>query len=351
MNKNEVLKNIFGYDEFREGQAQLVDALLAGRDAFGIMPTGAGKSICYQVPALMLPGITLVISPLISLMKDQVAALNQAGVRAAFLNSSLTYRQYLKALDNARNGLYKIIYVAPERLITDNFMDFALSGNISFISIDEAHCISHWGQDFRPSYTAIADFIDQLSVRPVVGAFTATATEKVEEDVIDKLKLKNPLIIKTGFDRKNLRFMVKVPKDKYKDIRLYLREHSEESGVIYCITRKAVEEVCDQLNKDGFPQPAIMPDFLMKNVNRIKKISSTIIKKSLWLLMHSVWGSINQMFVLLFITICLKILRATIRKQDEPEETVYLLNAFCFTAAVMLLPINFSLNKIAKMNF
>lgn len=252
MNKNEVLKNIFGYDEFREGQAQLVDALLNGQDAFGIMPTGAGKSICYQVPALLFPGITLVISPLISLMKDQVAALNQAGVRAAFLNSSLTFRQYLKAIDNARSGMYKIIYVAPERLITDNFMDFALSSNISFISIDEAHCISHWGQDFRPSYTAIADFIDQLPVRPVVGAFTATATEKVEEDVIDKLKLKKPLIIKTGFDRKNLRFIVKAPKDKYKDIRLYLREHSEESGVIYCITRKAVEEVCDQLNKDGF---------------------------------------------------------------------------------------------------
>lgn len=247
-----MLKSIFGYDEFREGQSQLVDALLNGQDAFGIMPTGAGKSICYQVPALMFPGITLVISPLISLMKDQVAALNQAGVRAAFLNSSLTYRQYLKAIDNARHGMYKIIYVAPERLMTDNFMDFAMHANISFVSIDEAHCISHWGQDFRPSYVGIADFIERLPKRPVVGAFTATATEKVQEDVITQLRLKNPLLIKTGFDRKNLRFMVKTPKDKYKEIRLYLREHTDESGVIYCITRKAVEEVCEQLDRDGF---------------------------------------------------------------------------------------------------
>lgn len=252
MNKNEVLKSIFGYDEFREGQSKLVDALLNGQDAFGIMPTGAGKSICYQVPALMFAGITLVISPLISLMKDQVAALNQAGVRAAFLNSSLTYRQYLKAIDNARHGMYKIIYVAPERLMTDNFMDFAMQANISFVSIDEAHCISHWGQDFRPSYVGIADFIERLPKRPVVGAFTATATEKVQEDVITQLRLKNPILVKTGFDRKNLRFLVKTPKDKLKEIRLYLREHGDESGVIYCITRKAVEEVCEQLDRDGF---------------------------------------------------------------------------------------------------
>lgn len=252
MNKNEVLKSIFGYDEFREGQSKLVDALLNGQDAFGIMPTGAGKSICYQVPALMFAGITLVISPLISLMKDQVAALNQAGVRAAFLNSSLTYRQYLKAIDNARHGMYKIIYVAPERLMTDNFMDFAIQANISFVSIDEAHCISHWGQDFRPSYVGIADFIERLPKRPVIGAFTATATEKVQEDVITQLRLKNPVLVKTGFDRKNLRFLVKTPKDKFKEIRLYLHEHRDESGVIYCITRKAVEEVCEQLDRDGF---------------------------------------------------------------------------------------------------
>lgn len=252
MNKNEVLKSIFGYDEFREGQSKLVDALLNGQDAFGIMPTGAGKSICYQVPALMFTGITLVISPLISLMKDQVAALNQAGVRAAFLNSSLTYRQYLKAIDNARHGMYKIIYVAPERLMTDNFMDFAMQANISFVSIDEAHCISHWGQDFRPSYVGIADFIERLPKRPVIGAFTATATEKVQEDVITQLRLKNPVLVKTGFDRKNLRFLVKTPKDKFKEVRLYLHEHRDESGVIYCITRKAVEEVCEQLDRDGF---------------------------------------------------------------------------------------------------
>ena len=185
-------------------------------------------------------------------MKDQVAALNQAGVRAAFLNSSLTYRQYLKAIDNARHGLYKIIYVAPERLSTDNFMDFALSANISLITVDEAHCISHWGQDFRPSYTAIADFVERLEKRPIMSAFTATATEKVQEDVIKQLRLKDPCLVKTGFDRKNLRFLVKNPKDKYKELRLFLREHSDESGVIYCITRKAVEAVCEQLKGDGF---------------------------------------------------------------------------------------------------
>ncbi len=248
----QVLKEIFGYDEFREGQRELVDGLIEGHDVFGIMPTGAGKSLCYQVPALVLNGITLVISPLISLMKDQVAALNQAGVRAAYLNSSLTFRQYLKALDNARQGVYKIIYVAPERLVSENFLDFAKQAKIALVSIDEAHCVSHWGQDFRPSYLTIADFIDQLPIRPRVGAFTATATEKVQQDITELLRLQEPRLVKTGFDRKNLRFMVRAPKDKYKELRRYLIEHETESGVIYCITRKSVEEVCDRLLADGY---------------------------------------------------------------------------------------------------
>ena len=186
--KYKVLKKYFGYDSFREGQEELIDTLLSGQDAFGIMPTGAGKSLCYEIPALMFSGITLVRSPLISLMKDQVAALNQAGVYAAYLNSSLTQGQYFKALNFAKNGKYKIIYVAPERLMTDSFLDFAMNADISFVSVDEVHCVSQWGQDFRPSYLKIVEFINKLPKRPVVGAFTATATQAVKEDVIRILK-------------------------------------------------------------------------------------------------------------------------------------------------------------------
>ena len=204
--KYELLKEYFGYDSFRPGQEHLIDSILKGRDVLGIMPTGAGKSICYQIPALMLPGITLVISPLISLMKDQVESLNQAGIHAAYLNSSLTYNQYLKALSFARQGRYKIIYVAPERLATMEFLAFSMQAEISMISVDEAHCVSQWGQDFRPSYLKIVDFIDQLPVRPVISAFTATATAQVRDDIIRILKLDRPALTTTGFDRKNLFF-------------------------------------------------------------------------------------------------------------------------------------------------
>ena len=247
-----ILKKYYGFDTFRDGQEELINSILAGQDTFGIMPTGAGKSICFQVPALLMPGITLVISPLISLMKDQVGALNQMGVHAAFLNSSLTFRQYLKALDNARNGQYKIIYVAPERLLTEEFQSFAMQADISMVSIDEVHCVSQWGQDFRPSYLKIVEFINLLPVRPVVSAFTATATKEVREDVVRILHLKTPKIIVTGFDRKNLYFAVQTPKDKYIALSNYLKEHKEESGVIYCATRKNVEEVCDKLSTEGY---------------------------------------------------------------------------------------------------
>lgn len=250
-NKYEVLKKYFGYDSFRNGQEPLIDAILSGRDVFGIMPTGAGKSICYQLPALMLSGITLVISPLISLMKDQVAALNQAGVYAAYLNSSLTQGQYFKALDFARGGKYKIIYVAPERLLTESFLDFAINADISFVSVDEVHCVSQWGQDFRPSYLKIVDFVQRLKKRPVIGAFTATATAQVRNDVMDILRLKEPKIVTTGFDRKNLSFFVKHTKDKKTELFKILREHYDESGIIYCITRKLVEEVYDALAERG----------------------------------------------------------------------------------------------------
>ena len=250
--KYEVLKRYFGYDSFREGQEILIDGILDGRDVLGIMPTGSGKSLCYQVPALILPGITLVVSPLISLMKDQVTALNQAGVHAAYLNSSLTTAQYYKALGYAREGRYPIIYVAPERLMTEAFLDFAMHVDIAMLAIDEAHCISQWGQDFRPSYLKIVDFIGKLPRRPVVSAFTATATKEVRDDIIDILQLQNPVMLTTGFDRKNLYFAVETPKDRYAAIRAYLEAHPGQGGIIYCLTRRNVEELCEKLIRDGF---------------------------------------------------------------------------------------------------
>lgn len=252
MNKYEILKKYYGYDLFREGQEELIDSILSGRDTFGVMPTGAGKSVCFQVPALMLPGITLVISPLISLMKDQVGTLNQMGVHAAYLNSSLTSNQYRLALQYAKEGRYKIIYVAPERLLTEEFMEFSRQAKISMVSIDEAHCVSQWGQDFRPSYLKITSFIEQLSTRPIISAFTATATKEVKEDVIRLLQLKNAMVVSTGFDRKNLFFSVRTSKDKYKEVLNLLVEHPGESGIIYCATRKSVEEVCSNLEREGY---------------------------------------------------------------------------------------------------
>lgn len=254
----DILKQYFGYDTFREGQRPLIDSVLKGRDVLGIMPTGAGKSMCFQIPALMMEGITLVISPLISLMKDQVGALNQAGVHAAFLNSSLTMGQYVKALRLAKEGRYKIIYVAPERLETEGFLEFALSENvhISFLAVDEAHCVSQWGQDFRPSYLKIMEFLKKLPYRPVVGAYTATATEDVRDDIMDILELQNPYVMTTGFDRENLHFAVKKPVDKYKELVHYLKDREKKfsgsSGIIYCLTRKNVEDICYRLRKEGF---------------------------------------------------------------------------------------------------
>lgn len=251
--KYNILKQYYGYDTFREGQEELIDAILDGRDVFGIMPTGAGKSVCYQLPALLMKGITLVISPLISLMKDQVRALNEMGVHAAYLNSSLTYNQYKLALANAARGQYKIIYVAPERLETKEFLEFALGADISMVSVDEAHCVSQWGQDFRPGYLKIHTFIEKLKLHPIVSAFTATATKEVQEDVTELLGLHDPKKVVTGFNRPNLYFGVSIPKDKKQTLRQYLSVHSDESGIVYCATRKGVEEVHEMLLKEGYP--------------------------------------------------------------------------------------------------
>lgn len=253
MTKHEILKKYFGYSSFREGQEKLIDSILEGKDTVGVMPTGAGKSICYQVPAVMLDGITLVVSPLISLMKDQVGALNQVGIRAAYLNSSLTQGQFRKALQLAKEGTYKIVYVAPERLESEEFLDFALHIKVAMLCIDEAHCISQWGQDFRPSYMKIPNFIEKLSERPVISAFTATATKTVREDMIRILKLEKHTLLVTGFDRSNLYFAVKKPKNKFGFVEKYVEDNCEKSGVIYCATRKNVEEVCYRLQSVGLP--------------------------------------------------------------------------------------------------
>lgn len=250
--KLSVLKDYFGHDSFRDGQEQIVDALLDGRDALCIMPTSAGKSMCYQIPALLFDGVTIVVSPLISLMKDQVGSLVQSGVPAAYINSSLSYPQFLRVLSNVEHGKYKIIYVAPERLLTDGFLDTCKKIKISMVAVDEAHCVSQWGQDFRPSYLKIISFVESLANRPIVGAFTATATNDVKEDIKKILRLENPFEITTGFDRPNLFFGVIKSSSKDEKLIDLIRERGDRSGIIYCATRKNVESVCELLCDNGF---------------------------------------------------------------------------------------------------
>lgn len=251
MDKYEVLREYFGYSNFRGGQERLIDAALSGRDVIGIMPTGGGKSLCYQIPAIMFPGVAIVISPLISLMKDQVMSLCDAGVSVAYLNSVNTLDEQRAVYSDLLKCKYKLLYIAPERLQMNSFVEIAKSLPISFIAVDEAHCISQWGNDFRPSYLQIADFIESLSDRPIVMAFTATATERVRLDIEKKLRLNAPVRVTTGFDRPNLSFSVETPESKSRELLNLVKARENKIGIIYCSTRKNVEKICDMLTSNG----------------------------------------------------------------------------------------------------
>ena len=252
MDSKEVLKEYFGYDSFRAGQEDIINAILEKKDVLAIMPTGAGKSLCYQVPAMMLSGITVVISPLISLMQDQVKSLNDVGINAAYVNSTLSESEIDGTLNMVLNGIYKIIYIAPERLESAKFCEFSKQADISMVTVDEAHCISQWGQDFRPSYLNILSFVKKLARRPIISAFTATATSKVRDDILQILSLERPVILTTGFDRSNLTFIVEKPMVKRRFLRSWLPEQNG-CGIIYCATQKQTEEVCNDLNAWGYP--------------------------------------------------------------------------------------------------
>ena len=253
MAKREVLRQYFGHTSFRPGQEALIDGILAGRDALGIMPTGGGKSLCYQVPALLLPGLTLVVSPLISLMKDQVAALNGVGIPAAFLNSALDAQAFQAVCREIRQGMHKLIYVAPERLLQEGFLALMQEQKIAQVAVDEAHCISQWGQDFRPSYRKITEFVARLPRRPVLSAFTATATAEVQADILTQLELRDPVKVVTGFDRPNLYFAVQQPKRKQPVLTALVETRRDRSGIVYCATRSGVEKICDLLCQRGIP--------------------------------------------------------------------------------------------------
>ena len=251
MQKLELLKTYWGYTGFRGAQEKVIDNILSGNDVLCVMPTGAGKSVCYQVPSLMLDGVTIVISPLISLMIDQVKSLVNMGIKAAYLNSNLTPKQQALALQRVSMGAYKIIYVAPEKLLTNSFVNLCKNIDISMVAVDEAHCISQWGQDFRPDYLKIVEFIKLLNKRPILSAFTATATTEVKEDIEKVLQLNNPFTITTGFDRPNLSFEVMHPKNKNTQLLSVVKENIDKCGIVYCNTRSNVEEVCDILCENG----------------------------------------------------------------------------------------------------
>ena len=250
--KTRILHDVFGYHSFRPGQDELIDAILVGRDTLGIMPTGGGKSICYQVPALVLPGLTLVLSPLISLMDDQVAALRRRGIDARAVSSSISPADKRSIFAEVRTGRVRILYLSPERLWTPEFQALAREVLISFVCIDESHCVSQWGREFRPAYLKIRDFIDSLPERPRVAAFTATASPEVRDDIIAFTGLRNPYILTTGFDRPNLYYEVLRPRDKWAELTGLLRTYRGTCGIIYCLTKASVESVTKKLNRQGF---------------------------------------------------------------------------------------------------
>lgn len=251
-NAREILKKYYGYDSFRKGQEKIINSILQGKDTFAIMPTGAGKSICYQIPSLLLEGLTLVISPLISLMKDQVDGLQSIGMPATFINSSIGFSEVQDRINKARNGEIKLLYIAPERLESEGFRQLLGFLEISLVAVDEAHCVSQWGHDFRPSYRCISDFIKELPSRPIVSAFTATATEGVKKDVIELLSLRNPNVYVTGFNRENLYFAVERGVNKKDYIIKYIENNREEVGIIYAATRKEVEGLYEILKEQGY---------------------------------------------------------------------------------------------------
>ena len=247
----EALKVLFGYEAFRPGQKEVIDNILSGRDVFAVMPTGAGKSVCYQIPAMLLPGITIVISPLISLMQDQVKALNEAGIPAAFINSSLSENMFYETVNRARQGVYKIIYVAPERLVTDSFLELAQNIRISMLTVDEAHCISEWGHDFRPEYRRIRPIINEIGKAPVI-ALTATATPKVRMDIQKNLGMQDAQEFKSSFNRPNLYYEVRSKTNNIdRDIIKFIKANPGKSGIIYCLSRKKVEELAEVLQANG----------------------------------------------------------------------------------------------------
>ena len=318
-----ILKEYFGYDSFREGQETLIRQILSGGDVLGIMPTGAGKSICYQVPAMLMPGLTIVVSPLISLMQDQVAALRDAGIPAVCLHSNQDQASYFAALDAVRSGGVRLLYAAPERLLTESFLSLTDTVAITMVAVDEAHCLSQWGQDFRPSYLRITEFLAELPRRPVVAAFTATATQTVRDDIRRLLDLHDPTELVTGFDRRNLRWIVERPAKKYDALLQILRRNKNKSGIIYCISRRLTDEVCSKLCADGFPavryHAGLSAEERTANQEAFLRDEVQIITAT------------NPMSHSSCITICRKAWRRIIRRQAERAETACRRSVRCST--------------------
>ena len=338
MDKLSVLQDYFGYTDFRDGQDRLIDAVLSGRDAFGIMPTGGGKSICYQVPAVLFPGLTFVISPLIALMRDQVLALKEVGIPAAYINSSLSSEQMRTVFANIRAGRYKIIYVAPERLETESFMRLVDEVRIDFVAVDEAHCISQWGQDFRPSYLKIVDFVKTLRTHPVVAAFTATATEEVRRDVVRILELRDPVCVVTGFDRPNLRYEVVQGGKKGSELLKLLRLRNNQSGIIYCSTRKKVESVCKELCEYGIPATRYHAG-LPEEERRRNQEDFVFDRKPVMVATNAFGMGIDKSNVRYVTTTCRRAWRPTIRRPDGQGVTAPLQTVFsCMPPGMWLQP-------------